>query len=48
MGNMFLKNWESIKKYVIFFRGEKYVVPSISFQTFFRMGTFIDTTHMKL
>ena len=23
-------------------------VPSISLQTFFRMGTFIDSTHMKL
>ena len=25
-----------------------YEVHTISFQTFFRMGTFIDSTHMKL
>ena len=27
---------------------KRYEVPSIRFQTFFRLGTFIDSTHMKL
>ena len=29
-------------------RGVMYEVHTISFQTFFRMGTFIDSKHMKL